>query len=68
MNVESEITPEKAMKILKQGGLEVTINQAGLIVEFLNKLADISLNVAQNQLNGSEWYLNVKSQSNLLLF
>lgn len=38
-----KITPEKAVEILKKGGLEVSREQAGLILEFLYKLADITL-------------------------
>lgn len=40
------ITPESAAEILKKGGLEVKLEQAKLILEFLYKLADIT--VAQN--------------------
>jgi hypothetical protein len=38
-----KITPEKTVEILKKGGLEVTIEQAKLILEFLYRLADITL-------------------------
>jgi len=38
-----KITPEKAIEILKKGGLEVTHDQAKLILEFLYKLADITI-------------------------
>lgn len=37
-----KITPEKAVEILKKGGLEVTLEQAKLMLEFLYKLADIT--------------------------
>lgn len=40
-----KITPEKAVEILKKGGLEVTAEQAKRILEFLYKLADITLSV-----------------------
>ena len=39
------ITPEKAVEILKKKGLEVTTEQAKLILAFLYKLADITLSV-----------------------
>ena len=43
-NVDKDrISIEKAMEILKNGGLDVTKEQAKLIVDFLYKLADISL-------------------------
>ncbi len=42
MEIEEEkISPEKAIAILKKDGLEVTLEQAKLIVEFLYQMADI---------------------------
>ncbi len=38
-----KITPEEAVEILKKRGLEVTIEQAKLILDFLCKLADITI-------------------------
>ncbi len=38
-----KITPEKAVEILKKGGMDVTIEQAKLMLEFLYKLADITV-------------------------
>ena len=38
-----KITPEKAAEILKKGGMDVTLEQAKLILQFLYKLADISV-------------------------
>ncbi|MET6998662.1 hypothetical protein [Chitinophaga defluvii] len=38
-----KITPEKALKILKKGGLNVTLEQAKMILEFLYKMADIAI-------------------------
>ncbi len=38
---EEKISPEKAIEILKKDGLEVTFEQAKLIVEFLYQMADI---------------------------
>ena len=40
---ESIIQPERAVQILKDDGLTVTIEQANAILEFLYKLADIAL-------------------------
>ncbi len=36
-----KITPERAIEILKKDGLEVTLEQAKLILEFLYQMADI---------------------------
>lgn len=36
-----KISPEKAIEILKKDGLEVTLDLAKLIVEFLYQMADI---------------------------
>lgn len=38
-----KITPEKALEILNNGGLKVTLEQARLILDFLYKMADIAL-------------------------
>ena len=35
------ISPERAIEILKKDGLEVTLEQAKLILEFLYQMADI---------------------------
>ena len=37
------ITPEKAVAILRKNGMEVTLEQAKLILKFLYKLADITV-------------------------
>ena len=37
------VSVDKAVEILKNGGLDVTKEQAKLILDFLYKLADISL-------------------------
>jgi hypothetical protein len=42
-NDENIIKPERAVQILKEDGLIVTIEQARTILEFLYKLADIAL-------------------------
>jgi hypothetical protein len=42
--MESEvvrISPEKAIEILKKDGLEVTLDEAKLILEFLYQMAEI---------------------------
>lgn len=38
-----KITPEKAVAILRKNGMEVTLEQAKLILDFLYKLADITV-------------------------
>jgi len=38
-----KITPEKAVEMLKKGGAEVTLEQSKLILEFLYKLADLTV-------------------------
>jgi hypothetical protein len=40
---ESIIQPVRAVQILKDGGLIVTIEQANAILEFLYKLTDVAL-------------------------
>jgi hypothetical protein len=40
---EYTIKPERAVQMLKEDGLVVTIEQANIILEFLYKLADIAL-------------------------
>lgn len=39
------IKPEKAQEILKNSGLEISLDEAKIILEFLNNLANISLAV-----------------------
>jgi hypothetical protein len=41
----STISPQQAQKILSDGGLEVTLEQATAILQFLNKMAQITLDV-----------------------
>jgi hypothetical protein len=38
-----KLQPEKAVEILRQHSVEVTVEQARLILEFLRKLADIAV-------------------------
>jgi hypothetical protein len=40
---ENIIKPERAIQMLKEDGLIVTIEQANAILEFIYKLADIAL-------------------------
>jgi protein-tyrosine-phosphatase len=40
---KEKISPEKAVEILRKGGMEVTLEQAKSILEFLYKLADITV-------------------------
>ena len=41
----STISPEQAQKILSDGGLKVTLEQATAILDFLNKMSQITLEV-----------------------
>lgn len=38
---KKRITPEKALEILRADGLEITLEQAGKILEIMRKLAGI---------------------------
>lgn len=38
-----KLQPEKAMDMLRQSGMEVTVEQAKLMLEFLRKLADMAV-------------------------
>lgn len=42
-NVDSKITPEKAQKMLKEEGMDVTLDEAKEILHFLRKLANIAV-------------------------
>jgi ribulose-5-phosphate 4-epimerase/fuculose-1-phosphate aldolase len=48
------MTPEKAMHILKEHGTIVTLEEAKLIIEFLKKLAEISVRTCLNEENKLE--------------
>ncbi|MDI3321355.1 hypothetical protein [Pinibacter soli] len=39
------ISPEKIVEILKEHGTHVTIEEAKIILEFMNNLASIAINV-----------------------
>lgn len=43
INEKRRITPEKALEMLKAEGLDVTLEQAKSILEFLRKLANITV-------------------------
>ncbi len=44
MEFEAEkISPEKAIEILKKDGLEVTLEQAKVILEFIYQMAEIAI-------------------------
>ena len=42
-NVKGNLTAEKALKMLNDEGMNVTLDQARLILEFLRKLASITV-------------------------
>nr|WP_315200695.1 hypothetical protein [uncultured Flavobacterium sp.] len=42
-NVNAKVTPEKAQKMLKEEGMEVTLEEAKDILYFLRKLANIAV-------------------------
>ena len=41
MESENVISPERAVQLLKKDGIEVTLEQAKLVVSFLSVIADI---------------------------
>ena len=52
MEIEVEkISPEKAIEILKKDGLEVTLEQAKIILEFLYQMAEIVLDESMKKTN-----------------
>lgn len=40
-NEEERITPEKAIEILKKDGLEVSLDEAKILLDFLYQMADV---------------------------
>jgi hypothetical protein len=44
-----KIQPEKVMEMLRKKGVEITLEQARLILDFLRKLADITVTEYLNQ-------------------
>ena len=51
---KGEISSQKAMEILKKEGLEVTEKQAGEILLFLQKFANIAVNQCLKELNNTQ--------------
>lgn len=52
MEIEVEkISPEKAIEILKKDGLEVTLEQAKIILEFLYQMAEIVVDHSMKKAN-----------------
>lgn len=43
LKTRGRITPEKALAMLKAKGMDVTLEQAGKIVEFLRRLANMTV-------------------------
>ncbi|RUT67679.1 hypothetical protein D0817_25185 [Flavobacterium cupreum] len=43
VNETRKITPEKALEMLRSEGLDITLEQAGNILDFLRKLANITV-------------------------
>ena len=48
------MSPEKAMELLNKYGTNVTAEEAKLIIDFLKKLAEISIRTYQNAENKME--------------
>lgn len=44
LNEEKGVTPEKVIKILEKHGTKVTLEEAKIILEFMRKLARITVN------------------------
>lgn len=44
LSEERGITPERVVKILKEHGTEVTLEEARIILDFMRKLARITVN------------------------
>ncbi|PVX46766.1 hypothetical protein C8C85_2649 [Flavobacterium sp. 103] len=42
-NGKGKLSPEQVLKMLKEEGMDVTLEQAKLILEFLRKLAGITV-------------------------
>lgn len=53
-NERGRMTAEKTLKMLKDEGVDVTLEQAGMILEFLRKLANMAVSN----------YLNKKDEKN----
>ncbi|WP_124019289.1 hypothetical protein [Flavobacterium sp. A45] len=48
-NERGKLTAEQAVKMLKKENVDVTLGQAGLILEFLRKLANLTISNYLNQ-------------------
>ena len=44
MDVDKKLTPEKVVKILEKHGTEVSAREAAIILQFMRKIADITVN------------------------
>lgn len=44
MENKNKIPPERAIEILRRNGMDISIEQAGVILNFLFKLAEIAVN------------------------
>lgn len=51
MKYENEIQPETIVKIYREDGIEITMEQARGILEFLYMLANIALDNAEKEIN-----------------
>lgn len=51
-NGKGKMSPEQVLKMLKEEGMDVTLEQAKLILEFLRKLAGITVS---NYLKTKQW-------------
>lgn len=50
-NEKGRLTAEQAVKMLKEENIDITLDQAGLILEFLRKLANLTISNYLNQKN-----------------
>jgi hypothetical protein len=50
-NERGKLTAEQAVKMLKKENVDITLDQAGLILEFLRKLANLTISNYLNQKN-----------------
>jgi hypothetical protein len=50
-NERGRLTPEQALKMLKEENVELTLDQAKLVLEFLRKLANLTVSNYLNQNN-----------------
>lgn len=60
-----QIHPEEVMKILKQEGMELSLQQAQLVLDFLYKFAKISLAILVENPK-SEWYRQFNSYKGIM--